>query len=137
MGLLENGLKGNIMTGLAVSIGTLVLGPTAVSLAARVVRPVAKTAIKGGLKLYGAAANVAGGAASVVKEARDEMQAGHESATAESESGCAENVDHEEIVHKARALAEQRGRVPGHELEDWLAAEEQVKREACREEKEP
>lgn len=34
---------------------------------------------------------------------------------------------HEAIARRAYLLAQQRGFAPGHELEDWLTAEEQVK----------
>jgi len=35
----------------------------------------------------------------------------------------------ERIRRVAQGLYEKRGRVPGHELEDWLEAEKQVKKE--------
>jgi hypothetical protein len=34
---------------------------------------------------------------------------------------------HEAIARRAYLLAQERGFVPGHELEDWLTAEAQVK----------
>jgi hypothetical protein len=34
---------------------------------------------------------------------------------------------HEAIARRAYLLARERGFAPGHELEDWLTAEEQVK----------
>jgi hypothetical protein len=33
---------------------------------------------------------------------------------------------HEEIAQRARAIYEQKGRVPGHDLENWLEAEAQL-----------
>jgi hypothetical protein len=36
----------------------------------------------------------------------------------------------EEIQARAFVLYEERGREQGHELEDWLRAEEQIKRES-------
>jgi hypothetical protein len=33
---------------------------------------------------------------------------------------------HEEIAQRARAIYEQSGRVPGHDMENWLQAESQL-----------
>ncbi len=33
---------------------------------------------------------------------------------------------HEEIAQRARAIYEQKGRIPGHDLENWLEAEAQL-----------
>ncbi len=52
MGLFDNGLKGNILTGLAIGIGTSVLAPVVVPVVASIAKPLAKAAIKGGLMLY-------------------------------------------------------------------------------------
>lgn len=52
MPIFENGLKGNVVTGLAIGIGVAVLGPVVVPLVASVAKPLAKAAIKGGLTLY-------------------------------------------------------------------------------------
>ncbi|HYA15309.1 MAG TPA: DUF5132 domain-containing protein [Syntrophales bacterium] len=53
MGLLDNGLKGTILTGLAIGIGAAVLAPAVIPVIAGVAKPVAKAAIKGGLVLFG------------------------------------------------------------------------------------
>jgi hypothetical protein len=47
-----NGLSKNIVTGLAIGIGAAIVGPTVVPALARVLKPAAKAAIKGGLVLY-------------------------------------------------------------------------------------
>ncbi len=52
MGLLNNGLKGNILTGLAIGIGAAVLAPAVIPVIAGVAKPVVKAAIKGGLVLF-------------------------------------------------------------------------------------
>jgi hypothetical protein len=44
-------------------------------------------------------------------------------------------VTHEEIARYAYRLFEERGRVPGHALDDWLAAERALSAELNREEK--
>ena len=52
MGLLDNGLSGNAVTGLAMGIGAAVLGPMVLPALAGVAKPLLKEAIKGGLMLY-------------------------------------------------------------------------------------
>lgn len=52
MGLLDNGLKGTILTGLAIGIGAAVLAPAVIPVIAAVAKPVTKAAIKGGLILF-------------------------------------------------------------------------------------
>lgn len=52
MALFENGLKGNIITGLAIGVGTAILAPIIVPVLASVAKPLAKSAIKGGVALY-------------------------------------------------------------------------------------
>lgn len=42
--------------------------------------------------------------------------------------GCCENLRHAMIAAAAYYLAERRGFQPGHELEDWLAAEDKIQR---------
>jgi len=36
-------------------------------------------------------------------------------------------IDYQEVARVAYALYEQRGRVDGHDVEDWLEAEQQVR----------
>ncbi len=52
MALFNNGLKGNILTGLAIGIGASVLAPAVIPVLANVVKPLAKAALKGGIVLY-------------------------------------------------------------------------------------
>jgi hypothetical protein len=52
MGLFDDVLKGNVVTGLAIGIGAAVLGPTVLPVLASVAKPVAKAAIKGGIVLF-------------------------------------------------------------------------------------
>ena len=52
MALLEDMLKGNALTGVAVGAAALFLGPTVLPTIGRALRPVAKTVIKGGIMLY-------------------------------------------------------------------------------------
>jgi Protein of unknown function (DUF5132) len=44
--------KGNILTGLAIGVGSAILGPVVIPALAGVAKPLAKAAIKGGLALY-------------------------------------------------------------------------------------
>jgi hypothetical protein len=52
MGILGNGLKGNIFTGLAIGIGAAVLAPAILPVLAGAAKPLVKAAIKGGIMLY-------------------------------------------------------------------------------------
>lgn len=52
MALLNNGFRGNLMTGLGIGLGASILAPAVVPLVGAVVRPLAKAAIKGGIILY-------------------------------------------------------------------------------------
>jgi Protein of unknown function (DUF5132) len=52
MALMGNGLKGNIMTGLAIGIGAAILAPVVIPAVAAMAKPLTKAAIKGGVLLY-------------------------------------------------------------------------------------
>ncbi len=52
MSLFDNGWKGNIVTGLAIGIGSAVIAPIVIPILASIAKPVAKASIKGGLMLY-------------------------------------------------------------------------------------
>lgn len=52
MALFDNGLKGNILGGLAIGIGAAILAPAVIPAIASIVKPLAKAAIKGGIILY-------------------------------------------------------------------------------------
>jgi hypothetical protein len=77
MAFVEDLFKGNIVTGLAVGIGAVVLGPIVAPTLTAVLRPAAKAAIKAGIYVYDrglealAQANEMTG--DIVAEARSEM----------------------------------------------------------------
>ncbi len=77
MALVEDGLKGNIVTALAIGIGAAILAPVVIPLFANVAKPLAKAAIKGGIQLYErgkeAFAEVAEITEDLVAEARSEL----------------------------------------------------------------
>ena len=52
MGLLDDGLKGNVVTGLAIGIGAAILAPTVIPALANVAKPLIKAAIKTGIIMY-------------------------------------------------------------------------------------
>ncbi len=52
MALFDNGLKGNVLTGLAIGIGASIFAPQLIPALAGIVKPIAKAAIKGSLVLY-------------------------------------------------------------------------------------
>ena len=45
-------------------------------------------------------------------------------------SGAAESAMHEAIRHRAEEIYTRNGRIPGHDLENWAQAEQEIKREA-------
>jgi hypothetical protein len=52
MALMEDMFKGNAVTGVAVGLAAIVLGPTLFPAIGRVLRPAVKTVLKGGIVLY-------------------------------------------------------------------------------------
>lgn len=52
MALLDNGFKGNILTGLTIGLGATILAPVIMPVVAAIAKPLAKAAIKGGVLLY-------------------------------------------------------------------------------------
>jgi hypothetical protein len=52
MSIVEDALKGNVVTGLAIGVGAALLVPAVMPLLVGVVRPIAKAAIKSGFILY-------------------------------------------------------------------------------------
>ena len=77
MALIEDVFKGNVVTGLVIGVAALVLGPTLFPTVGRVLRPAAKTVIKGGIMLYretvGAIGELTTG---LVEEATRELEQG-------------------------------------------------------------
>jgi hypothetical protein len=91
MALIEDMFKGNVVTGVAIGVAALVLGPTLFPTVGRVLRPAAKTVIKGGIMLYretvGAIGELTTG---LVEEATRELeQGGTEHAAAAGSSSAA------------------------------------------------
>ncbi|WP_331371423.1 DUF5132 domain-containing protein [Sinorhizobium chiapasense] len=83
MAIIEDALKGgNVVTGLAIGVGAIVLAP----LAAPLLRPITKTILKAGLVAYDqtrvAVAEMNERASDLVAEARAEMANGGEAETA-------------------------------------------------------
>ena len=68
MALFDDVLSGNWVTGLAIGVGALVILP----LAAPILRPLAKTAIKGSILAYQGAAELVEGISDLVAEAAAE-----------------------------------------------------------------
>ncbi len=77
MAIFENGWKGNILTGLAIGIGTAIVAPIVIPILAAAVKPLTKAAIKGGLVLYERGKEIAAEAQELVEdivaEAKSEM----------------------------------------------------------------
>jgi hypothetical protein len=77
MALIEDVFKGNVVTGVAIGVAALLLGPTLIPTVGRVLRPAAKTVIKGGIVAYretiGAIGELTTG---LVEEATRELEQG-------------------------------------------------------------
>ncbi len=75
----SNGLKGNIVSGLAIGLGVTVLGPLVIPVVAGIAKPLAKGAIKGGILAYEKGRELYGEISEAVEdmtaEARSELSA--------------------------------------------------------------
>ena len=93
MAIFDNGLRGNVVTGLAIGLGVAVLGPVLVPLVASVAKPLAKAAIKGGLTLYEKGRETVAEAGEVIEdlivESRSELAEAHKQAAAGMAAGAA------------------------------------------------
>lgn len=97
MALLEDMFKGNAVTGIAVGLGAVLLGPSVLPAIGRALRPVAKAAIKGGMVLYRETfAEIGEAASDLVAEARTELAAaGPSSGLAPESAGPSVTTAHE------------------------------------------
>jgi hypothetical protein len=90
MALIEDMLKSNAVTGAAIGVAALILGPTLFPMVGRVLRPAAKTVIKGGIVAYretvGAISDLTSG---LVEEATRELEHGGTGAAAASAAAAA------------------------------------------------
>ncbi len=84
MGLLDNGLKGNVLTGLAIGIGAAILAPAVLPAVANVAKPLIKAAIKTGIIMFEkgkeTAAELSEVFEDIVAEAKSEMAEAHNDA---------------------------------------------------------
>ncbi len=83
MALIEDLFKGNLAAGLAVGFGAIIFGPTVIKTMVGILRPAAKTLIKGGMVFYRETLSEIGEMATdLVAEARAELdqEAGSEAA---------------------------------------------------------
>ena len=83
MALLEDLFKSNPVTGLAIGVGAILVGPTLLPVVGQVIRPALKAAIKGGMVLYDEVAGIGAAVGEVVAEARAELGADAGSSSAE------------------------------------------------------
>ena len=111
MSFLNNSLRGNIVTGLAIGIGAMLVVPVAIRMLSGALKPVAEGAIKGGTFLYGKGMELAteawNSASRMMAEAQSEISA--RSAAASTAAGSAVAVQAEpEALAPARARARTR-----------------------------
>ena len=75
MPLIEDVFKGNLGVGLAIGVGAIIFGPTVIQTMGSILRPTAKTLIKGGMVFYRETLSEIGEmAADLVAEARAELE---------------------------------------------------------------
>jgi hypothetical protein len=79
MGLLDDGLKGSVVTGLAVGIGAIVLAPAVLPALAGVAKPLLKAAVKSGIVLFEKGKETAAELSEVVEDIVAEARAVYES----------------------------------------------------------
>jgi hypothetical protein len=81
MGLLDDGLKGSVLTGLAVGIGAVVLAPAVLPALAGAAKPLMKAAVKSGIILFEkgkeTVAELSEVVEDIVAEAKAEMAEAH------------------------------------------------------------
>lgn len=87
MAFFENGLKGNIIMGLAIGVGTAILAPVVIPMVASIAKPLAKAAIKGGIMLYEKNREFIAEATEVVEDLVAEAKAELDTAVAASAEG--------------------------------------------------
>jgi hypothetical protein len=75
MALLDNGLRGNLITGLAIGIGAAILAPIVIPAVAAVAKPLAKAALKGGILLYDRGKEAVAEAGEVIEDLMAETKA--------------------------------------------------------------
>jgi hypothetical protein len=95
MALIGDVFKGNLATGLGVGVGVVIFGPTIIQAAGSILRPAAKTLIKGGMVFYRETLSEIGEMVSdLVAEARAELDqnpAANREAPAKAVTGVGEN----------------------------------------------
>ncbi len=86
MGLLDDGLKGSVLTGLAIGIGAAIVAPTVLPALVGVAKPFIKAVIKSGIIIYEKgkenAAELSEVFEDIVAEAKSEMADTHKEAAA-------------------------------------------------------
>lgn len=97
MAIFNNGWKGNVLTGLAIGVGSAVLAPALVPILASVAKPLTKAAIKGGLIIFERGKEVAAETQEIledlVAEARAELAESKEGEASDSERDITETKD--------------------------------------------
>jgi hypothetical protein len=84
MALFDNGLKGNILGGLAIGIGAAILAPVVLPVLASVAKPLAKAVIKSGFILYEKGKETIAEVGEIVEDIVAEAKAEYEEAQKEA-----------------------------------------------------
>jgi hypothetical protein len=101
MALIEDMFKGSAVTGIAVGVAAAVLGPTLFPTIGRILRPAAKTVIKGGMMLYEqTVAGIGDLTSDLVAEARSELDGSRQEAPAVAGPGKSPSAQREGVREK-------------------------------------
>ncbi|MBO0735745.1 MAG: DUF5132 domain-containing protein [Alphaproteobacteria bacterium] len=99
MALIEDMFKGNLLAGLAVGVGAVLLGPTVIETVGRVLRPAARTVVKRGMVFYRETLSEVGETASdLFAEARAELEQARELGAEASAVGAGCRTDPKEHI---------------------------------------
>jgi hypothetical protein len=110
MALIEDMFTGNAVTGIAIGLGAVLLGPTVLPAIGRALRPVAKAAIKGGMVLYRETfAELGEFTSDLVAEARNELAVAGTAAGAVHETAGAQGATAHEPAGRGSARSGARG----------------------------
>jgi hypothetical protein len=86
MGLLDNAVKGPVLSGLAIGIGAAVLAPVVLPVLAGVAKPLTKAAMKSGIMLYNKGKEVMAEVGEVTEDLWAEAKTEAETAMEEKET---------------------------------------------------
>jgi len=108
MSLINNSMRGNIVTGLAIGIGALLVVPVTIRMLSSVFRPVAEGAVKGSVFLYDKGVQLATGAWDTASRMMSDAQSAISARMAPAAASAGAVKAEPEILAPAKARARAR-----------------------------